>query len=80
MEASELAPTASKKWDLVPNPLAQNTRQTEVIEYLYWLLMQYCHAQCRSEDNNKMNLREVGWNDADWIHSAQDRDQLLWTR
>jgi hypothetical protein len=24
--------------------------------------------------NNKMDLREIGWNDVDWINLAQDRD------
>jgi hypothetical protein len=28
----------------------------------------------RWEDNIKMNLREVGLGDVDWIHLAQDRD------
>jgi hypothetical protein len=26
-------------------------------------------------DNIKMDLREIGWDDADWIYVAQDRDQ-----
>jgi hypothetical protein len=26
-------------------------------------------------DNIKMDLREIGWDDVDWIHLAQDRDQ-----
>jgi hypothetical protein len=26
-------------------------------------------------DNIKMDLREIGWDDADWIDMAQDRDQ-----
>jgi hypothetical protein len=26
-------------------------------------------------DNNKMDLREIGWGDSDWINMAQDRDQ-----
>jgi hypothetical protein len=26
-------------------------------------------------DNIKMDLREIGWNDADWIDLAQDREQ-----
>jgi hypothetical protein len=26
-------------------------------------------------DNIKMNLREIGWDGADWIDLAQDRDQ-----
>ncbi|KAJ4451270.1 hypothetical protein ANN_02731 [Periplaneta americana] len=29
----------------------------------------------RSEDNIKMNLKEVGYDDRDWINLAQDRDQ-----
>jgi hypothetical protein len=26
-------------------------------------------------DNIKMDLREIGWDDVDWIDLAQDRDQ-----
>jgi hypothetical protein len=26
-------------------------------------------------DNNKMDLREIGWDRMDWIYLAQDRDQ-----
>jgi hypothetical protein len=26
-------------------------------------------------DNNKIDLREVGWDGMDWIDLAQDRDQ-----
>jgi hypothetical protein len=29
----------------------------------------------RWEDNIRMDLRETGWEDVDWIHLAQDRDQ-----
>jgi hypothetical protein len=29
----------------------------------------------RWEDNIKMDLREVGWEGADWISLAQDRDR-----
>jgi len=29
----------------------------------------------RWEDNIKMNLKEIGWEGAYWIHLAQDRDQ-----
>jgi hypothetical protein len=29
----------------------------------------------RWEDNIRMNLREVGWEDVEWMHVAQDRDQ-----
>jgi hypothetical protein len=27
------------------------------------------------EDNIRTDLREIGWEGADWIHLAQDRDQ-----
>jgi hypothetical protein len=30
--------------------------------------------RCRWEDNIKLDLREVGFGDVDWIHWAQDRD------
>jgi hypothetical protein len=26
------------------------------------------------EDNIKVELKEIGWEDLDWIHVAQDRD------
>jgi hypothetical protein len=29
----------------------------------------------RCEDNITMDLREIVWEGADWIHLAQDRDQ-----
>jgi hypothetical protein len=29
----------------------------------------------RLEENTKMGLKEMGWEDMDWIHLAQDRDQ-----
>jgi hypothetical protein len=29
----------------------------------------------RREDNNRMDLREIDWEDVDWMHLAQDRDQ-----
>jgi hypothetical protein len=29
----------------------------------------------RLVDNIKMDLREIGWDDMDWIDLAQDRDQ-----
>jgi hypothetical protein len=29
----------------------------------------------RCEDNIKMDLRKIGFGDADWIHWAQDRDR-----
>jgi hypothetical protein len=31
--------------------------------------------RCRSVDNIKMDLREIGWDGMDWIELAQDRDQ-----
>jgi hypothetical protein len=30
----------------------------------------------RWEDNIKLDLREIGFGDVDWIHWAQDRDRL----
>jgi len=30
----------------------------------------------RWEDNVRIYLREIGWEVADWMHLAQDRDQL----
>jgi hypothetical protein len=33
---------------------------------------------CRWEDNIRMDLREIGWEDVDWIHLAQDRENW-WT-
>jgi hypothetical protein len=33
--------------------------------------------RCRWKDNIKMDLRETGWGDIDWIHLALDRDQLM---
>jgi hypothetical protein len=29
----------------------------------------------RWEGNIRINVREIGWEDADWIHMAQDSDQ-----
>jgi hypothetical protein len=31
----------------------------------------------RFEDNIKMDLREIGFGDLNWIHLAQDRDRWL---
>jgi hypothetical protein len=31
--------------------------------------------RCRWEDNIKMNLREIGFGDVDWIRLVQDRDR-----
>jgi hypothetical protein len=32
-------------------------------------------SRSRCEGDIRMNLREIGWEDVDWIHVAQDRDQ-----
>jgi hypothetical protein len=29
----------------------------------------------RRDGNIRMDLREIRWEDVDWIHTAQDRDQ-----
>jgi hypothetical protein len=31
--------------------------------------------RCRWVDNIKIDLREIGWDDVDWIYLAEDRDQ-----
>jgi hypothetical protein len=31
--------------------------------------------RCRWKNNIRMDLREIGWEDVDWIHLSQDRDQ-----
>jgi hypothetical protein len=31
--------------------------------------------RCRWVDNNKIDLREIGWDGMDWTDLAQDRDQ-----
>jgi hypothetical protein len=31
--------------------------------------------RCRWEDNIRMDVREIGWKDMNWVHLAQDRDQ-----
>jgi hypothetical protein len=31
--------------------------------------------RCMWMDNNKMDLREIGWGGVDWIDLPQDRDQ-----
>jgi hypothetical protein len=48
----------------------------------YWILVGKLEGKrplgrprCRWEDNNKMDLREIGWGGMDWIDLAQDRDQ-----
>jgi hypothetical protein len=34
-------------------------------------------SRCRKEDNIRMDLTETGWEDVDWMHLVQDRDQWL---
>jgi hypothetical protein len=36
---------------------------------------QLVRTRCRGEDNIRKDLREIGWEDVDWIHLAQDRYQ-----
>jgi hypothetical protein len=31
--------------------------------------------RCTWEDNIRMDLREMGWEGVDWMHSDQDRDR-----
>jgi hypothetical protein len=33
--------------------------------------------RCRWEDKIKMDLREIGFGDVDWVHFARDRDTWL---
>jgi hypothetical protein len=30
----------------------------------------------RSEDNIEMDLKEISWEDVDWVHVAKDSDNL----
>jgi hypothetical protein len=32
--------------------------------------------RCRWENNIEMYLKEIGWKGVDWMHLAQNRDQL----
>ena len=32
-------------------------------------------SKCRQKDNIKLRLKELGWNDVDWIVLAQDGDK-----
>jgi hypothetical protein len=36
---------------------------------------QLARPKCRWGDNIKMDLREIGFGDMDWIHLAQNRDR-----
>jgi len=31
--------------------------------------------RCKWENNTRIDLREIGWKDVDWMHLAEDRDQ-----
>jgi hypothetical protein len=35
-----------------------------------------CKSSHRYEDNIKMYLKEMGWDDMYWVQLAQDRDEL----
>jgi hypothetical protein len=32
------------------------------------------HLEGRYKDNVRMDVREIGWEEVDWMHLAQDRD------
>jgi hypothetical protein len=36
---------------------------------------QLIRTRCTWEDNIRMDLREKGWEDVDWMHQAKVRDQ-----
>jgi hypothetical protein len=36
---------------------------------------QFGRPKRRQEYNIRMDLKEMGWEDVDWVHLAQDRDQ-----
>jgi hypothetical protein len=38
-------------------------------------LLSYVYIKSIWEDGIRMDLREIGWRDADWIRLAQDRDR-----
>jgi hypothetical protein len=31
--------------------------------------------RCGRKDNNEINLEDIGWQDVEWIHMAQNADQ-----
>jgi hypothetical protein len=39
------------------------------------LMSPFRRPRGRLEDNIKMNLGEIEWEDVDWIHLAQNRDR-----
>jgi hypothetical protein len=38
--------------------------------------LEYLKGKDNLEDNIRRDLREIVWHDVDWIHLAQDMDQL----
>jgi hypothetical protein len=39
------------------------------------MLMEDDHLEDRGVDGNRMGLREIGWEDIEWVQLAQDRSQ-----
>jgi len=43
------------------------------------MVTKFCRRAWRgrdlSEDNIRMDVREIGWESVNWMHVAQDRDQ-----
>jgi hypothetical protein len=46
-----------------------------LLEFVYPNTRPLGRPRLRWEDNIKMDLREIGFGDVDWIHWAQDRDR-----
>jgi hypothetical protein len=44
------------------------------VTYLYKLSVTSTHMH-RWEDNIGMDLMDIGWEDVDWMHPDQDKDQ-----
>jgi hypothetical protein len=62
--------------------LAGHVARTEAKKSAYVILVkkqegnrQLRRPKRRWMDNNKMNLREIGWSSVDWIDLTQDRHQ-----
>jgi hypothetical protein len=60
----------------------QHVARTEEKENVYKILVHKLEGKIplgkfgrRSNDNFKMDLREIGWNGLDWFHLAEDRNQ-----
>jgi len=43
--------------------------------YMFHLQTYSTDFAIRWEDNIRMDLREIGWGNVDWIHLTQDRNQ-----